>query len=388
MEDTKEKILSAAQELISQNGLADTTIAKIARKSDIADSLVYQYFKGKEDLLFSIAYRNIQIALEMVDDQLQGIMDPVSQLSKFIWYTINYNEKKRDYASILMFECHSNINYYSSPAYELHQKYFSHVVDILHQGMEAGVFRNDLDTRLMMEIVTGILGAEIIDSLIPKKIEAGSKDFNDIMNLILPMILLKEENFEKNKGKRILNAALEIFSEYGFAQAKISQIAKRAKVAEGTIYEYFQSKDDLLVSLPQERFERNLKNLNARFLPNTSIGKLQGYFKHHVDIFLSNPDFLKVFILHIMLHPAFYGTPSYRIYADYNKILENIVEEGKNNGSFRSDANTRLFCRMFFGAFHRMAIRWFITEKDTVFDKMTEVNSLIKMLTSAIISES
>jgi len=45
MEDTKKKILTAAEHLISKNGLAETTIAKIARKSDIADSLVYQYFK-------------------------------------------------------------------------------------------------------------------------------------------------------------------------------------------------------------------------------------------------------------------------------------------------------------------------------------------------------
>lgn len=50
MEETKERIIAAAEELISQKGLSETTISGIARKAGFADSLVYQYFKGIEDL--------------------------------------------------------------------------------------------------------------------------------------------------------------------------------------------------------------------------------------------------------------------------------------------------------------------------------------------------
>ena len=387
MEDTREKILTASEQLISKNGLAETTISMIARKSDITDSLVYQYFKGKEDLLFSIAQRNLKKVLELVDDQLQGIIDPISKLSKFIWYSLSYNEKNSDYARIMMFECHSNKNFYHSDAHEIQLAYFNRVDEILHQGMSENIFRKDLNTQLIKEIITGIIGAEIIDTLVAKTIETGSKAFNDIMALILPMIAAREPRVEKNKGSRILNAAQKVFSESGFSQAKISDIAKLARVAEGTIYEYFQSKDDLLLSIPNQRFEKYLMSLNGTGSPTDAADKLYRYLKNHIDFFLSDPDFLKVYILHIMLHPGFYGTSSYDRYAKYNKILDDIVEEGKQNGSFRENVNTRIFRRMFFGAFNYMAIRWFIREKDTVFDKMTEVNQLLDMMTCAIMQE-
>ena len=54
----------------------------------------------------------------------------------------------------------------------------------------------------------------------------------------------RQENREK-KQAAILAAALGVFSEKGFAAAKIIDIAAAAKVGKGTIYEYFRSKDDL-----------------------------------------------------------------------------------------------------------------------------------------------
>ena len=55
MTNTKIKILEAAEELIAENGIADTTIANVAQKAEVVDSLIYKYFRNKEDLLFSIA---------------------------------------------------------------------------------------------------------------------------------------------------------------------------------------------------------------------------------------------------------------------------------------------------------------------------------------------
>ena len=158
MEETKERILVSAEKLISQMGAAETTISKIAADAGIADSLVYQYFKGKDDLLFSIAHRKMKVFLEIVEDQLQGIIDPISKLSKIIWCSLRYHDKNPDYAAIMMFECHSKKNFYNTPAYHLHQQIFSRVYDILIQGVAAGVFRDDVDMAIVKEIITGIIG--------------------------------------------------------------------------------------------------------------------------------------------------------------------------------------------------------------------------------------
>src|ERR1043165_4350188 len=52
-----------------------------------------------------------------------------------------------------------------------------------------------------------------------------------------------------DKRERILLAAERIFARHGFFAARVSEIAKEAGVADGTIYLYFKSKDDLLISL-------------------------------------------------------------------------------------------------------------------------------------------
>src|SRR5436309_12914212 len=61
---------------------------------------------------------------------------------------------------------------------------------------------------------------------------------------------------EGHKRERILDAAVRVFAEKGFYNAKVSDVARLAGVADGTIYLYFKSKDDLLISLFEDRMER------------------------------------------------------------------------------------------------------------------------------------
>src|SRR5258707_10336529 len=73
-----------------------------------------------------------------------------------------------------------------------------------------------------------------------------------------------------NKRERILDAAVRVFAQEGFYNAKVSQIAHAAGVADGTIYLYFKSKDDLLISLFENRMERINENLRLALASETS----------------------------------------------------------------------------------------------------------------------
>src|ERR1044072_7431658 len=66
-----------------------------------------------------------------------------------------------------------------------------------------------------------------------------------------------------DKRERILDAAERIFARHGFFAAKVSDVAKEAGVADGTIYLYFKNKDDLLISL----FERRMQQVNETLRP-------------------------------------------------------------------------------------------------------------------------
>src|SRR5947207_6789506 len=56
-----------------------------------------------------------------------------------------------------------------------------------------------------------------------------------------------------DKRARIIDAAIKVFAERGFHTATVAEIARAAGVADGTIYLYFKSKDDLLLRLFDEK---------------------------------------------------------------------------------------------------------------------------------------
>src|SRR5215510_9890643 len=61
------------------------------------------------------------------------------------------------------------------------------------------------------------------------------------------------------KREAILRAATDVFAERGFFNAQVADVARAAGVAAGTVYLYFRSKDDLLVSI----FERTMRDALA-----------------------------------------------------------------------------------------------------------------------------
>jgi TetR/AcrR family transcriptional regulator, fatty acid metabolism regulator protein len=70
---------------------------------------------------------------------------------------------------------------------------------------------------------------------------------------------VKSRNGEK--FHRIIAAATKVFAKKGFFHAKVSDIAREAQVADGTIYLYFENKDDILISLFEEQMKAVLENM-------------------------------------------------------------------------------------------------------------------------------
>jgi TetR/AcrR family fatty acid metabolism transcriptional regulator len=384
IDDKRAKILAAAEEIMSKKGLAESTISEIAREARVVDSIIYQFFKGKEDLLFSVPGERMKEVLALLDEQLQGIRDDESRLSKMIWFHLRYNDTHPGYARILLLECRSSKDFYTTPAYQLIRKYAGILLNILRQGVENGQFRPDLDIRLMRDVVLGTLDLETISCLASGEIEESATDLDDIMSLVHAIITPRKES-ELNKAARILIASERIFAEKGFARAKISDIAKLAQVAEGTVYEYFENKEDLLLSIPIKRFEQYLDALSEVFQIKNPLKKLQRFIRYHFSLFFAERDFLKVFLLQIQLNKRFYGSKAFDSFRTYSRVIEEIIEEGKSEGSFRSDVNARVFRNMFLGIFSHLALRWVVLGKSSDIDKMQEIDRVTDLLTSAVI---
>src|SRR4051794_14081424 len=70
---------------------------------------------------------------------------------------------------------------------------------------------------------------------------------------------------KKNKPKymQIIDAAVVVIAEHGYHQAQVSKIAKQAGVADGTIYLYFKNKEDILISLFEEKMGTYIEKIEA-----------------------------------------------------------------------------------------------------------------------------
>ena len=69
---TKTRILDAAEELILEHGVGDAAIAKIAKRANVADSLAYKYFKGKDDIIFSVVAERTKEEIALLQEHLRG----------------------------------------------------------------------------------------------------------------------------------------------------------------------------------------------------------------------------------------------------------------------------------------------------------------------------
>src|SRR5829696_4251528 len=87
-----------------------------------------------------------------------------------------------------------------------------------------------------------------------------------------------------SKRERILRAAVDVFAEFGYFNAKVSQIARSAGVADGTIYLYFDGKEDLLITIFREHTRNYLRSLEQQLANiNRAEDRLRIAVRHHME---------------------------------------------------------------------------------------------------------
>jgi TetR/AcrR family fatty acid metabolism transcriptional regulator len=392
---SKKRILDAAEEIMAEKGMG-ARISEIALKAGVKDSVIYHYFKNKEDLLFSIAEERLKDIREQMEDQLLGISDPLSQLRKLVHFRLHYLEKNRNYGDLLLFECRSSMTFYSHPAFDQAKWFMVRLGKILKQGMEAGVFRSDLNVWLVRDAVFGLMDLANIKGLLAKE-ESQSADFERIFDLIQPMVMnhADQDSDLKDKRKRILLAAERMFSEKGYENATIQDIAASAGVGDGTVYDYFKNKEDLLFNTLKEGFQPSslkkgfqdhLKSLDQKTGDSGPLEKLEQFIRRKFLICLTQPNFAKIFILNGVYNKSFYQSDAYDEFNRYMNTLDGILSQGKTQNLFRFEADPLMFRYLVLGAFSHLTLRWLVSEKKAALDKAGEINAMTALLIRSILN--
>jgi AcrR family transcriptional regulator len=155
----------------------------------------------------------------------------------------------------------------------------------------------------------------------------------------------RSDDERRRKLGAILDAALDVFSDKGFADAKLDAIAARAGVAKGTLYLYVSSKDDLLERLIRTGIALPIEEAKARILaldaPAEELLRMLFAFLRIEVLGTRRKEIARMVLAEAARHPAFAEFYYREVVSRGLALLREIAERGVARGEFRSDALVR-----------------------------------------------
>jgi TetR/AcrR family fatty acid metabolism transcriptional regulator len=165
-----------------------------------------------------------------------------------------------------------------------------------------------------------------------------------------------------NKHTRIITAATKVFAKKGFFNARISDIAKDAKVADGTIYLYFNNKYDILISVFEEEIGKLIDQVKKSLAKESDPQKMLEIFANkHLLAMKKNKNLAEV--IQIELRQTHKIVKDYRntTFTDYIEIVADIIRAGQESAIFCPEIQPDLAKRAFFGALDEISRVWNIS---------------------------
>lgn len=164
---------------------------------------------------------------------------------------------------------------------------------------------------------------------------------------------------KSDKRERILRAAVKVFARKGFYASRVSEIAKAAGVADGTIYLYFKSKDELLTSLFEDRITRLLDILRREIakMP-TAPDRVRRLIELQLGLLEGERDLAEVITVNLRQSSRLLKQYATTRFTEYLDLMASVVAEGQRAGEIREDVAPRIMARAIFGALDGIAMTW------------------------------
>jgi TetR/AcrR family fatty acid metabolism transcriptional regulator len=184
---------------------------------------------------------------------------------------------------------------------------------------------------------------------------------------------------DENKHQKILHAAIKVFSEKGFYNSRVSEIAKEANVADGTIYLYFKNKDDILISLFEEEFGKIVQNMRVALeKEKDALQKIKRFAITHLSIVSKQQELGEVMGVEVRQSSKFMKEYINKPFIEYLNIIRSVVTEGQEKGLIRKDLTPGIMKRAFFGALDEMARYWVLStqKKHSIDDAALQISDV------------
>lgn len=175
------------------------------------------------------------------------------------------------------------------------------------------------------------------------------------------------------KYKIIIEAAIKVIAENGYHGSQVSKIAREAGVAEGTIYLYFENKEDILISIFREKLGELISIAPQRLNHmENSFEVLANLIHLHFHTFQNNRKLAHVLQIELRQSDMSIREGIAEVIKQYYLLIEKLVREGIEKGYFRSDLDPKITRKVIFGSMDEVATCWILTSKKYNLLNMTE----------------
>ncbi len=195
--------------------------------------------------------------------------------------------------------------------------------------------------------------------------------------------VVRQASTGADKRDLILRAATKVFAQNGYFQSQVADVARVAGVAAGTVYLYFKSKDDLLVSI----FERSMNDVLAE--GRQAIGgiadpaqRLRRLAHLHLERLGRDKDLAVVFQVELRQSVKFMERFSESFLQDYFKLIREAIADGQQRGGFRKDISATTATKIFFGALDEMATNWVLSRRK--YDLSAEADAVVDLFINGV----
>ncbi|MEW9500615.1 TetR/AcrR family transcriptional regulator [Jeotgalibacillus marinus] len=184
---------------------------------------------------------------------------------------------------------------------------------------------------------------------------------------------------DKPKYKQIIDAAVVVIAENGYHHAQVSKIAKQAGVADGTIYLYFKNKEDILISLFEEKMGQFVRSIRSRMAgKENAVEQLEVLIESH--FYMLSEDYHLAIVTQLELRQSNKDIrlKINEVLKEYLLLVDEILHNGVKKQIFSEELDIRLARQMVFGTIDEVVTTWVINEQKYDITKLApEIHSLL-----------
>jgi TetR/AcrR family fatty acid metabolism transcriptional regulator len=169
---------------------------------------------------------------------------------------------------------------------------------------------------------------------------------------------------DPDKPQQIIDAAVRVFARNGFYNSRVSDIAREAGIASGTIYLYFKTKDEILVTLFREKMAAFVASLRTEIARERDPeAKIRRLVRLHFEVLEASPDMAEVVQVELRQGQKFFRGASAHEISAYFELIGSILHEGVAGGVFRQDLPVKVATKMLFGAMDQVTTSWVLGKR-------------------------